>query len=139
MGNQPSGTSAAAAATSSSSSTHMTAEDRLRPLVAPFVRQTGSLGLSRQELDKRCQPSGYVIFFSYLTAVLCCCCCCCCCFHLLRLFAVAITVRRNYSLSISTLIIHNTRARTQLSSFIFLLRVLILPFVFVFVFLTFLT
>mmetsp|Transcript_55079 Transcript_55079/g.133822 ORF Transcript_55079/g.133822 Transcript_55079/m.133822 type:complete len:608 (-) Transcript_55079:247-2070(-) len=51
MGNQPSGTS-------STSSTHITAEDRLRPLVAPFVRQTGSLGLSRQELDKRCQPSG---------------------------------------------------------------------------------
>ena len=66
MGNQPSGTSAA----TSSSSTHMTAEDRLRPLVAPFVRQTGSLGLSRQELDKRCQPSGYVMFLSYFVSVL---------------------------------------------------------------------
>mmetsp|Transcript_55080 Transcript_55080/g.133826 ORF Transcript_55080/g.133826 Transcript_55080/m.133826 type:complete len:620 (-) Transcript_55080:229-2088(-) len=55
MGNQPSGTSSSA---TTSSSTHITPEDRFRPLVAPFVRQTGSLGLSRQELDKRCQPSG---------------------------------------------------------------------------------
>ena len=64
MGNQPSGTttssSSAAAAATTSSSTHISAEDRFRPLVAPFIRQTGSLGLSRQELDKRCQPSGYV-------------------------------------------------------------------------------
>ena len=49
MGNQTSTVS-----TSSSSSASQVDLDRLRP----FAR--GSLGLSRNELDKRCIPSGYV-------------------------------------------------------------------------------